>query len=100
MNAGSREEDASNQEAGALSVLIDPGVTLLHHRPDPLVTNGGLDAVAAGIEGEEDHADATDDILNRNVSHGRKDAAVGGVVAVVAEHEQMAGGTAKTLVLS
>ena len=29
---------------------------------------------------------------SRNVSHGRKDAAVGGVVAVVAEHEQVTGG--------
>ena len=46
---------------------------------------------------KKDHADATNDILNRNVSHGRKDATVGGVIAVVAEHEQVTGWDGKDI---
>jgi hypothetical protein len=37
--------------------------------------------VAAGIEGEENHSNAANDILQRDVIHVRSDAAVGGVVA-------------------
>ena len=65
------------------------GVTLLHHRPDPLVTNDSRHAIAAGIARKEDHAHAPNDILQRNKSHRSEDTAVGGIVAVVAEHEQV-----------
>ena len=66
-------------------------VTLLHHRTDPPVTNDILRAAAAGIAGKENHGHTADDILQWNVSHRCEDAAVGGVTAIVAEHEKMSG---------
>jgi hypothetical protein len=44
-------------------------VALLHHRVDPVVANGMLRAVATGINGKENPAHATDNILQWNVSH-------------------------------
>src|SRR6185369_6339127 len=42
-------------------------------------------------DGEEDHLGATDQILLRHIADLAEEAAIGGVVAVVAHHEEVAG---------
>src|SRR5882672_11653433 len=64
---------------------------LAHHQTHALGANDRRGPVAAGSLGEIDHPDATDQVLERNIAYRGKHTAIGGVVPVVAQHEEVTG---------
>src|SRR5882757_8383086 len=80
------ELDASHRPG-----MTRDGLRSADHQAHALGANDRRGPVPAGSLREIDHPDATDQVLEWNIAYRGKHTAIGGVVPVVTQHEEVTG---------